>query len=207
MYRLYWAAHTGAIAPQVLFEEAGVAYERVPIDMAAGEHHGPAYLAINPSGQVPALELPDGGIVTETAAMVLLLGERHGESELVPAIDSPQRPPFLRWLMYMATAVYMTLVRMHHPERFSTAPADMEPSRAGVVGALELQFDILAGAIAGDPWFLPRHYGALDLYLTMLVDWHPEKRSLLERHPALARLVRATETQPAFARVMAQHRG
>ncbi len=77
MYRLYWAAGTGAIAPEVMLEAAGTAFERIVVDLAAGEHRRADYLAVNPVGEVPALVLPDGTVVTESAAIVLLLGERR----------------------------------------------------------------------------------------------------------------------------------
>ena len=206
MYRLYWAAGTGAIAPEVMLEEADAPFERVVIDLAAGEHRQPDYLAINPVGEVPALVLPDGTVVTESAAMVLLLGERHPETGLVPPVEDPERPRFLRWLLYMATTIYPTLARMNHPERFAAPPCDTEPDRGAVIQRLDAEFGIVDEAIAGNPWFLARGYGALDLYLTMLADWHPEKDRLLNRKPALAALVHGVEANPVYARVMERHR-
>lgn len=206
MYRLYWAAGTGAIAPEVMLEEAGAAFERVIIDLAAGEHRAPEYLAINPTGEVPALELPDGTVMTESAAMVLLLGERHPQTGLVPPVDDPERPRFLRWLLYMAAAVYPMLARMNHPERFAAPPCRMEPERSEVIRCLDAQFAVLQDAIAGEPWFLAGGYGALDIYLAMLADWHPDKDGLIARKGALAELVRAVEVRPVYARVMERHR-
>lgn len=206
MYRLYWAAETGAIAPEVMLEEAGAAYERVAIDFAAGEHRAPGFLAINPVGEIPALELPDGTVMTESAAMVLLLGERHPRTGLVPSVDDPERPRFLRWLFYMAAAVYPMLARMNHPERFAAPPCRDEPDRGEAIRRLDAQFDMLENAIAGSPWFLASGYGALDIYLTMLADWHPEREWLLARNGRLAELVRTIEVGTVYARVMERHR-
>lgn len=206
MYRLYWAAGTGAIAPEVMLEEAGAAFERVAIDLAAGEHRAPDYLAINPAGEVPALQLPDGTVMTESAAMVLLLGERHPQTGLVPRADDPDRPLFLRWLLYMAAAVYPMLARMNHPERFAAPPCWTEPDRSEAIRCLDGQFGVLERAIAGEPWFLAGGYGALDIYIAMLADWHPDKDSLLARNGALAELVRAIELDAVYARVMERHR-
>ncbi len=206
MYRLYWAAGTGAIAPEVMLETAGAAFERVVIDLAAGEHRASDFLAINPVGEVPALQLPDGTVMSESAAMVLLLGERHPQTGLVPPADDPDRPGFLRWLLYMAAAVYPMLARMNHPERFAAPPCWTEPDRSEAIRCLDGQFSVLANAIAGAPWFLASGYGALDIYLAMLADWHPEKDNLLTRNGALAELVRAVETDTVYARVMDRHR-
>lgn len=207
MYRLYWEARSGAMLPEVMFEEMSIAYERVPVDMAAGEHRSPEYLAINPVGQVPALVLPDGRVIAESAAMALLLGERHADGGLVPAPDADDRPALLRWLLFMATSVYMTFIRVNHPERFTTDAGCTEAVRVAAVDAVDQQFGILEGAIAGDPWFLPRGYTALDIQLAMLTDWHPDRAALLQRNPAVGRLCEAAEARPAYARVLARHRG
>lgn len=206
MYRLYWAAGTGVIAPEVMLEEAGAAFERVAIDLAAGEHRGSAFLAINPAGEVPVLQLPDGTVMTESAAMVLLLGERHPRNGLVPQADDPERPLFLRWLLYMAAAVYPMLARMNHPERFATPPCWHEPDRSEAIRCLDAKFGVLEHAIAGEPWFLASGYGALDIYLAMLADWHPDKDGMLARNRVLAGLVRAVEARAVYAQVMERHR-
>jgi glutathione S-transferase len=70
MYKLYWAQVTGAMAPQIILEEAGTSYERVVLDTDKGKEMQAEFLAINPRGQIPALGLPDGSIMTESAAMV-----------------------------------------------------------------------------------------------------------------------------------------
>lgn len=206
MYRLYWEALSGAMLPEVMLEEMGLSYERVPIDMAAGEHRSPEYLAINPAGQVPALALPDGAVIGESAAMALLLGERHPEGGLVPAPGDQDRPRFLHWLLFMATSVYMTFVRVNHPERFTSDPDDAGAVRAAAVDAVDRQFRIVDEAVAGDPWFLPHGYSALDIQLAMLADWYPDRATLHARNPAVARICTAAAARPAFARVLARHR-
>jgi len=207
MYCLYSAPGAGSIAPEVMFEEAGIRYRTVPINLAAGEHLEADYLAINPAGQVPALRLPDGSLMTESAAMVLLIGERHPEAGLVPGNDQPERPTFLRWLLFMATAVYPAMLRINHTERFTTDADGMPAVREAALSSLVNQFTLLDQAVAGDPWFLASGYSALDIYLAMLADWHPQPKELLAECRSVARLCEATEQRPAFARVMARHRG
>ncbi len=206
MYRLFWAAGTGVIAPEVMLEEAGAAFERVTVDLGAGEHREPDFLAINPAGEVPALQLHDGTVMTESAAMVLFLGEIYPQTGLVPQVGDPERPLFLRWLLYMAAAVYPMLARMNHPERFAAPPCSREPDRSEAIRCLDGQFGVLENAITGDPWFLAGGYGALDIYLAMLADWHPDRDGMLARNRALAGLIRAIEGRAAYARVMERHR-
>ena len=69
MYELYWSPATGAFVVEAVLEELGLAYERVSTITGQGEHRRPEYVAMNPLQQIPSLVLPDGTVMTETAAM------------------------------------------------------------------------------------------------------------------------------------------
>lgn len=204
-YTLYWEAQSGAIAPQLMLEETGTDYTIVPVDMASGEHRSPGYLTVNPTGQVPALSVPGGVVIGESAAMVLVLGERHPESGLVPGSSDADRPIFLRWLLFMAASVYMTFVRSNHPERFTTDETGIEGVRRAALRDVTRYFDMLDDAIEGSPYFLARGFGALDIYLAMLTIWHPDREELHARNRKVGALCRAVSRRPAVVRVMSQH--
>jgi glutathione S-transferase len=205
MYTLFWETISGAMAPQAMMEEMGMTYEKIAIDMAANEHRTEAYLAQNPTGQVPALKLDDGQIMGESAAIVLFLGEQHPEGKLVPLPGDQKRPAFLFWLMYMATSGYMTFGRSCHPERHTTDQDSLDPVRLAAEAQIDHFFDTLEGAVAGDPYFLPSEFSALDIYLTMLTTWHADKTALFENNPKIAKLCAAVEARPAYQRVMRDH--
>jgi glutathione S-transferase len=205
MYKLYWEAQSGAIAPQVMLEELDIDYEKVPVDMAHDAHHSPDYLSLNPTGQVPALGLPDGSVIGETAAIILTLGERHRAYSLVPCGLNGERPSFLFWLMYMATSGYMAFGRSNHPERHTTDQGALNPVRQAAEAHIERLFDTLENAIKGSPFFQPSGYSALDIYLTMLTTWHRDKTALFERNPKIALLCSTVENRPSYNQVMRDH--
>lgn len=204
-YMLYWEARSGAIAPEMLLTEMGIDFVKVPVDMAHGEHRTPEYLAVNPTGQVPALRLPDGNIIGESAAIVLAIGEGHPESPFVPSLGDNDRPTFLYWLLYMATSMYMTFVRSNHPERFTTDVNSSDPIREAALRTIDHQFGVVDQAIKGTPFFLARGFSALDMYLAMLTVWHPELEALFSRYRNVGGTVNAVLTRPACARIMAEH--
>lgn len=80
-----------------MLKELGVAYTLVPVNMAQGEHKSPAYLAINPSGQVPAL-VHDDVVLTESLAINSFLGEMY-RPELLGATPA-DRAQILRWSVW-----------------------------------------------------------------------------------------------------------
>lgn len=204
-YRLFWEAMSGAMALELILEEMQVPYERVAVDMASGEHKSPAYLALNPTGQVPALALPTGEVIGESAAIIIALGERHPETPLFPKADAPDRLPFLRWLIYMAASPYMTFVQFNHPERFlddeEAHPALVENARERLLA----QFTALDQAISGSPFFLVQGASALDFYAYMLIEFFGDEAVALAGRDRLASLHAAVAKRESVARVRPRH--
>ena len=103
-YTLFWEAMSGAMAGELVLEEIGAPYRLRPADMASGGHRSDDSLKLNPTGQVPALGLPEGNVIGESAAIILTLGDRHWERNVVPQGNADERPVFLRWPIYMAAS-------------------------------------------------------------------------------------------------------
>ena len=205
MYTLYWEYMAGSIVVQAMLEEMRANYRLRHVDMAADEHRSPAYLSCVPSGRVPAIELPDGTTIGETAAIVTLLGEHFYRSGLVPVQVGPERAGFLYWLNVMTTAGYLTVSRKCHPERYASSPDAIRQVEVAAAAELDAFFDMMNGAIAGKPYFLKHGHSALDFYLAMLAEWSADKDALLASRPALAELVRATTQRPAYRTTMETH--
>jgi len=205
MHKLYWSADTGAFAVQVVLEELGLAYERVVTDTKAGQHRTTGYRALNPMEQVPTLVLPDGTVLTESAAMVLHLCDAHPEAGMLPPPGTNARALAYRWLFWLATGLYETDLRYYYPDRYTSDPG----SAAGVREAVLARMDRLA-AIAEDwlgagAYALGERCSAVDPYLFMLVLWHPARSGIFERHPRLGAHARRLRARPAVQRIWAQH--
>ena len=94
MLKLYGSARSRATIPQWYLEELGIPYEFVHLDLAAGEHKQPAYLAINPMGKVPAIV--DGDFkLWESGAILLYLAEKYG-----PPLTLEQRSEINQWILF-----------------------------------------------------------------------------------------------------------
>ncbi|MBT8434330.1 MAG: glutathione S-transferase family protein, partial [Gammaproteobacteria bacterium] len=202
MYTLYWEKGSGSIVVQALLEEMGVTYDKYYVDMEAGEHQKVEYLRQNPTGLVPALMLPNSHTIGESAAIVLHLGEQCSDDQLIPQSGNSERPDFLYWLLFMATTGYTTFGRLAHPERYTQDQSDLEPVRVVAEDDVTRFFDVLEEGIKGKPYFLPCGYTALDIYLTMLAGWHPDKKALFQRNPKIAQLCAGVEGRPAYKKVI-----
>jgi glutathione S-transferase len=186
-------------------EEIGADYRKIHVDMAANAHRDSTYRRINPVMRVPALELPDRIVIGETSAIALVLGERHPDAGLVPLVGEADRPTFLFWLIAMAANGYPVFSRAWHPEQFTSDDSANESVRLRAEQHLMEFFATIDSAIEGKPYFLARGFTGLDIYLTMLTEWSPDRQALFTDNPRLAALCSAVLERPAYKKVIAQH--
>ena len=202
MDKLYRAAGAGSIAPEAMFEEAGVEYEKIEVDF---DNKSPALLAANPLGQVPTLVLDDGTLLTESAAMVLHIGESHPKAGLVPVLGDADRATFCRWLFYLSANVYDGTLRYIYADRYSVDAAAEDGVRAAAARDLDNYFDIVERALDPGPFVLGDRYSAVDAYLWMLASWQADGDALFARCPRVAALFERVGARPAIARVAANN--
>jgi glutathione S-transferase len=207
MYKLYWAKLSGAMAPQALFEEIGAEYEKIVIDLDAEENRSDEFLAVNPMGQIPVLVLPDGTLMTESAAMVLHIVDRHPAAELAPPAGSAESARFQRWLLFMAATLYGDDLRCYYPDRFTTDPKGPEGVKAAAVADMDRHFAMLNEALNPGPYLLGETFSAVDIYLWMLTAWHPGPQQMFAKNPRVKQLAELVQGRPAIARVWAEHEG
>lgn len=205
MYKLYWAADSGALAPHIVLEEIGAEYERCVVDMGRGEETSAGYLAINPRGQIPALALEDGTILTESAAITLHLADSHPQAELLPPVGSRERALVYRWLLYAAANLYEGCLRFYYSDRYTTDASQAGQVRASARTYLDHAWSLLEDALGEGPYFLGRRYSVLDPYLLMLSGWHEKPDELFARNPKLQFLCAAVRARAAVERVWPSH--
>jgi glutathione S-transferase len=158
--RLYWRPGTAALAPHAALAEIGVAYELIRIERETAQTD-PAYLALNPLGVVPTLVDGDT-VVTESAAILLYLADRHPEANLVPA----DHAVFYSWLIFMTNALQTALLRVLYPERYG-----VEGVREIAMAEAAGYFDRIDRELEGREWLVGDRRTAADLFLFMLTRW------------------------------------
>jgi GST-like protein len=153
---------------------------------------------INPLGQIPALVLADGRVMTESASITLWLAEGCESTDLVPGPDAPERARFLRWLIFITSNIYPTYTYADDPARFVAGKA----AREGFADAVNLYakklYLILDGEASG-PWFLGDRFSALDIYIYTMTRWRPKRPWFDANAPTLAAIADATRAVPRLA--------
>lgn len=196
--RLHWRPGTAAMAPHAALAEIGADYELVLVERDAQGRSTEAYLRLNPAGLIPTLE--DGDLVlTESAAILLHLGDRFPEAALTPPLRTPERSELYRWLLHLTNTLQPTLLHVLYPERYGTAGV----REAATSAAYEL-FGRIETRLDGREWLVGDARTSADLFLFMLTRWARN----LERPPWDRPTIRAqwlrTLALPGVTRMVAE---
>ncbi|HEX2813075.1 MAG TPA: glutathione S-transferase family protein [Sphingopyxis sp.] len=145
-----------------MLEEVGAPYETQILGYGTSMK-GPAYLAINPMGKVPAI-IHNGRTVTECAAICAYLADAFPAAGLAPA--PADRADYYRWLFFAAGPVEQAITA----KQFGFEPGADQQRMAGF-GSLPTVLDALEGAVAGKAFVAGERFSAADVYVGSQIDW------------------------------------
>ncbi len=203
MYTLYWSPGSASLAPHGALEEAGAKYHLKLTSTDEGAHRDPAYLKLNPNGKVPTLVVDGTFVMFESAAMAMLIADRHPEAKLAPGPDEIARGHFYQWLTHLTNSVQPAMLRYYYPERHTS---DSAGTAAVAASAME-EIATLWGRIdrhlaANGPYLLGGRFSAADIFAYMLSTWQQCCPGTYERFPNLKRLADLVAARPAIQRVI-----
>ncbi|MGH8803344.1 MAG: glutathione S-transferase family protein [Polaromonas sp.] len=206
MIQLHYYPSTAAMAPHVLLEEIGVPFELVLVDRAQDVHKTQQYLKLNPNGLIPVLT--EGDLVLyESAAICLYLCDSHPEAGLAPALGTPERAHFYKWLIWLTNTLQATLIIYFYPERWMNAsnPAGAAELRTHAEARVRVLLDQLDRELArhGGPWLLGDAYTALDAYAMMLCRWTRNFGKPARTRPQLGPYLQRVLARPAVVKAFA----
>jgi GST-like protein len=127
---VYGAKGSGSIPVEAALTLIGLPFEVVEAATWTGEEQRAKVEQVNPMRQVPALVLPSGQVLTESAAILMWLAERYPEARLAPGPDDPARAAYLRWMVYVPAAIYSMFWVRDDPMRLAADAAAAEVIKA-----------------------------------------------------------------------------
>lgn len=205
-YVLYGARGSGSAAVEMALVQAGQSFRKV--NAASWEDNaGRDELArVNPLQQIPTLVLPDGSVLTESAAILIHLGLVHPQSKLLPAAASA-RAQVMRGLVYIAANCYAAIGLVDYPERWVSEPdaPTGERIRKGTRQRLHYLWDVFADTFPATPYLGGEACGALDLLAAVVSRWSGARAHLAQTRPLLAALFERIEADPRFAPIFATY--
>ena len=206
MYTLYGSQGSGSAAVEAALERTGVPFRLVRAsswepDSAIGELE-----RINPLKQIPTLRLPDGTVLTESAAILIHLGLEFPESQLLPAA-STARAHAIRGLVYIAANCYSAVSVIDFPERWTSADDDAAKDRVRRAARerLHLHWNVFADQFAARPFLGGEVPGGLDLLAAVVSKWSGTRPHLRKHRPDFFAALEGIERYPWVAPVFARH--
>ena len=168
----YYAPHSSATRVHWALEELGIPYDKVKIDLQAGEQRRPEFIAINPNGKVPALVV-DGTPMFESLAILLYLGERYGvDKGLWPRSGTPEHAEALTWTVWGTVTAAGTLWRIFY-NTSEWCPAESHNAVQAELARKEFaeELTILNARLEGSDYLLGDHFSLVDLSNASMLGW------------------------------------
>jgi len=188
--KLYFSPGACSLAPHILLNEAGYAYETEKVDLAAKKTaSGGDFFAINPKGYVPAIALDDGQLVTEVQVILRYLADQKPQSGLMPKPGTMERVRAEEWLNFVASEMhksYGPIFRPTTPEEYKTL------SRAYIARRLA----ILEKQLAGNQYVLGDKFSAADAYAFTILRWSGFTKVDLTPFPSIVAYMARMEARP-----------
>jgi GST-like protein len=161
-------------------------------------------VGINPMLQVPALALPSGEVITESAAILIWLADAYPEARLAPAPAEATRAVFLRWMSFVSSAIYALYWITDNPARLVERPEDHAAVKACLFERIARCWELMAAQLHPGNYLLGDDLTVLDLYVATASRWSPGRRRFYEVAPGLADAVRRVDADPRLAACWAE---
>lgn len=153
------------MAAHITAREAGLPVSLVKVDLQTHKtEDGADYYTINPKGYVPAIELPDGNVLTEVAAIVQYLADQAPQTGLAPTAGTLERYRFQEWLTFISSELHKGLSPLFGP----TATAEAKAAVRNRVAARLADFE---RALTGRDYLLGSRFTAADAYAFTILNW------------------------------------
>src|SRR3984957_884692 len=163
--KLYYAPGACSLSPHIALHEAGLAHELVKVDLRAKKlENGDDFLKVNPKGQVPALALDSGEIVTEGPVIVQMIADQAPAKNLAPARDSAERYKLLEWLNFITTELHKNIGPMFSPMLGDDAKTFFKDRAMG-------KFKLIDNQLAGKDYLMGKQFTVADGYLFVMLRW------------------------------------
>lgn len=199
--KLFYAPGTCSLSPHIVLRELGLSFTLEAVDLgtrttASGED----FTVINPKGYVPALQLDDGEVLTEGAAIVQYLADKHAPGTLAPVAGTVERARLNGHLNFISSELHKGFGPLFQP---ALAPEAREAAIANLGRRLDVVEQLFAD---GRPYLTGPEFSVADAYLFVVLSWAPHLGMDLARWPRLGEFSQRVLDRPAVQAAMEAER-
>jgi GST-like protein len=200
-YVVYGQKGTGSVPVEATLLLLGEPYEVVERGPSEDRPAG------NPMQQVPVLILPNGELMTESAAILIHLADSHPAARMSPALDDPRRPAFLRWMTYVSAQIYALVWVRDDLGRLAVDEAHKPVILERTAERMAYCWRMMDAQVSPGRYILGEDLSVLDLYVTVVSCWAPRRARFYQEAPKLAEVVRRVDQDPRLVEFWAARLG
>ena len=195
--KLFYTPGTSSLFPHIVLYEAGLLFEKVKVD----EHtkltdNGVDYRTINPLGFVPALQLDDGTVITESAAIVQYIADQVPAKRLAPPNGTLDRTKLQSWLNFIVSEIQVgCFCPLFHAMTSSAAKTMYRERLASRVAHIDRH-------LAQNEYMLGENFSLADVYLFVVLNWSRLAKFDLSSHSRVLELCKKVGARPATRAAM-----
>ena len=194
--KLFYSRGACSLSPHIVAEEAGIELRLQKVDVKTKTIESPGdFLAINPKGYVPALQLDDGEVLTEGPAIVQYLADLKPEKGLAPRAGTLARYHLQEWLGYINSELHKTYSPLFRPD----IPAETRAERLAYLGK---RYDIVEKQLTGRSYLFGDNFTAADAYLFTVTNWAGAVKFDLSAFPNVRAFQERVAARPAVKTAM-----
>lgn len=204
-YTIYGALGSGSVPVEATLTLLGQPYAVIEAPTWEGESQAAKVAVVNPLKQIPALITPAGETITESAAILIWLADRHPQAGLSPALDAPERAQFLRWMIFIPASIYSLFWVRDEPSRLVGDDVEMQARvKAATADRIADCWAMMESQLTPGRYLLGDRMTVLDLYVAVISRWGPRRVRFYEVAPRMAEVVRRVDADPRLAAFWAE---
>ena len=196
-YTVYGAMGSGSVPVEAALTLIGAPFEVVEAPTWEGKAEQDKVAPVNPMRQIPVLVLPSGEVMTESAAILIWLAERHPEAALGPEPCDPRRAQFLRWMTFVPAAIYSMYWVRDDPARLAgDDPAAQATIKTRTAERIAECWGRMESEIEPRRFLLGDELTVLDLYVATASRWTPHRSRFHQVAPRMGEVMRRVDALP-----------
>ncbi len=205
-HTLYGSQGSGSAAIEIALQRCGVPYRVARAATWEADSALAELRQANPLQQIPTLVLPDGSIMTESAAILINLGLTHPASDLLP--ESPAaRAQAIRGLVFIAANCYSAIGIIDYPERWTIGETELAQNelRQGAKRRLHASWEIFADCFSTALAPTGNQPGALDIFAAVVTKWSVTRAHLAEHRAEFCATLDRIDAHETVAPIFIEH--
>lgn len=200
--KLYLSPGACSLAAHIVLEESGLKYEWEKIDVKNKTVSSGSYLNINPRGQVPALQLVNGEVLTEGAVILQYIADQVPGKKLIPEFGTFNRYRAMEWLNYVATEIHKNFSPLFAVDRWLTHEEGKAQMRAAAKSNLESRFQWLNTRLSHGGYLQGAEFSVCDAYLFTCLRWAQKMSIDMAAYPNLLGFMERVQNRPSVHKVL-----